>query len=165
MWSYHDFNLLLMSAEPSTSSTTPPNCRIEAARRPRQSPPASETPTPATPAGPMPPPSDGRQAHHLHRADPSQDLPLPRRCRDAEGQQPNPTVAKAVKGWRNRALTADALTRIRETLRLPRRCRGGWLESAETRSGPRRRGPGGHWSSGRRRAQTLRGHRPDLAGR
>ena len=45
-----------------------------------------------------------------------------------------------MKGWRNRApaprqadaLTADALTRVREILRIPRRGRGGRLESAET---------------------------------
>ena len=49
-------------------------------------------------------------------------------------------VAEAVKGWRNRApspkqaaaLTADALARVRETLRIPRRGRGGRMESAET---------------------------------
>ena len=52
----------------------------------------------------------------------------------------HPVVAEAIKGWRNRApaprqtgaLTADALTRIREVLRLPRRGRGGRMESAET---------------------------------
>ena len=52
----------------------------------------------------------------------------------------HPVVAEAVKGWRNRApaprqadaLTSDALTRVREVLRLPRRGRGGRMESAET---------------------------------
>ena len=52
----------------------------------------------------------------------------------------HPLVAEAMKGWRNRApaprqadaLTADALTRVREVLRIPRRGRGGRLESAET---------------------------------
>ena len=52
----------------------------------------------------------------------------------------HPVAAEAVKGWRNRApspkqasaLTADALARVRETLRLPRRGRGGRMESAET---------------------------------
>ena len=52
----------------------------------------------------------------------------------------HPVVAEAVKGWRNQAplpkqaaaLTADALARVRETLRLPRRGRGGRMESAET---------------------------------
>ena len=52
----------------------------------------------------------------------------------------HPVVAEAVKGWRNRApspkqaaaLTAEALARVRETLRLPRRGRGGRMESAET---------------------------------
>ena len=52
----------------------------------------------------------------------------------------HPVVAEAMKGWRNRApaprpagaLTADALARVREVLRLPRRGRGGRLESAET---------------------------------
>ena len=53
----------------------------------------------------------------------------------------HPAVAEAVKGgWRNRApaprqadaLTADALARVGRVLRLPRRGRGGRLESAET---------------------------------
>ena len=45
----------------------------------------------------------------------------------------HPMVAEAVEGWRNRApaprqadaLTSDALARVREVLRLPRRSRGG----------------------------------------
>ena len=49
-------------------------------------------------------------------------------------------VSEAVKGWRNRApvprqagaLTADALARVREVLRLPKRSRGGRMESADT---------------------------------
>ena len=49
-------------------------------------------------------------------------------------------VSEAVKGWRNRApaprqagaLTADALARVREVLRLPKRGRGGRMESADT---------------------------------
>ena len=52
----------------------------------------------------------------------------------------HPVVAEAIEGWRNLApaprqtgaLTADALTRTREVLRLPRRGRGGRMESAET---------------------------------
>ena len=52
----------------------------------------------------------------------------------------HPVVAEAVKGWRNRApaprqagaLTADALARVREVLRLPKRGRGGRMESADT---------------------------------
>ena len=52
----------------------------------------------------------------------------------------HPVVAEAVKGWRNRApaprqadaLTSDALARVREVLRLPRRGRGGRMESPET---------------------------------
>ena len=52
----------------------------------------------------------------------------------------HPVVTEAVKGWRNRApaprqaaaLTADALARVREVLRLPRRGRGGRMESAKT---------------------------------
>ena len=52
----------------------------------------------------------------------------------------HPLVAEAVKGWRNRApaprqagaLTADALARVREVLRLPRHGRGGRMESSET---------------------------------
>ena len=52
----------------------------------------------------------------------------------------HPVVAEALKGWRNRApapkqagaLTADALARVREVLRLPRRGRGGHMESLET---------------------------------
>ena len=51
----------------------------------------------------------------------------------------HPVVAETVKGWRNRApapqqadaLTADALARVREVLRLPRRGRGGRMESAK----------------------------------
>ena len=52
----------------------------------------------------------------------------------------HPVVAEAVRGWRNRApaprqadaLTSDALARVREVLRVPRRGRGGRMESAET---------------------------------
>ena len=52
----------------------------------------------------------------------------------------HPVVAETIKGWRNvapapaqvDALTAPALARIRETARLPRRGRGGNLESPET---------------------------------
>ena len=52
----------------------------------------------------------------------------------------HPVVAEAVRGWRNRApaprqadaLTSDALARVREVLRVPRRGRGGRIESAET---------------------------------
>ena len=52
----------------------------------------------------------------------------------------HPVVAEAVRGWRNRApaprqadaLTADAPARVREALRLPRRGRGGRMESAKT---------------------------------
>ena len=58
----------------------------------------------------------------------------------AENPTLHPVVAEAVKGWRNRApaprqagaLTADVLARVREVLRLPRRGRGGRMESAET---------------------------------
>ena len=50
----------------------------------------------------------------------------------------HPVVAETMKGWRNQApapqqaeaLTAEALARIRETARLPRRGRGGSMESA-----------------------------------
>ena len=52
----------------------------------------------------------------------------------------HPVVAKAMKDRRNRApaprqadaLIADALARVREVLRLPRRGRGGQMESPET---------------------------------
>ena len=52
----------------------------------------------------------------------------------------HPVVSEAVKGWRNRApaprqagaLTADALAWVREVLRLPKRGRGGRMESADT---------------------------------
>ena len=60
----------------------------------------------------------------------------------AKGDNParHPVVAEVLKGWRNvapapkqsDALTALALARIRETVRLPRRGRGGRMESAET---------------------------------
>lgn len=58
----------------------------------------------------------------------------------ADNPARHPAVAKAIKGWRNRApspkqaasLTAEALARVRETLRVPRRGRGGRMESAET---------------------------------
>ena len=59
-----------------------------------------------------------------------------------KGENPalHPVVSEAVKGWRNRApaprqvdaLTSDALARVREVLRLPRRGRGGRMESPET---------------------------------
>ena len=52
----------------------------------------------------------------------------------------HPVVAEAMKGWRNQApaprqvdaLTSDALARVREVLCLPRRGRGGRMESPET---------------------------------
>ena len=52
----------------------------------------------------------------------------------------HPVVSEAVKGWRNRApaprqagaLAADVLIRVREVLRLPKRGRGGRMESADT---------------------------------
>ena len=50
----------------------------------------------------------------------------------------HPVVAETMKGWRNQApapkqvdaLTTEALARIRETARLPRRSRGGRMEAA-----------------------------------
>ena len=73
----------------------------------------------------------------------SAHLPFPCRRRHAEGQQPHPPPfggRGAVRGWRNRApapkqadaLTADALARTREVLRVPRRGRGGRMESPKT---------------------------------
>ena len=58
----------------------------------------------------------------------------------ADNPARHPVVAEAMRGWRNRApapkqadaLTADALAQVREVLRLPRRSRGGRMESAET---------------------------------
>ena len=58
----------------------------------------------------------------------------------ADNPTRHPLVAEAMKGWRNRApaprqadaLTSDALTRVREVLRIPRRGRGGRMESKET---------------------------------
>ena len=58
----------------------------------------------------------------------------------SENPTRHPLVAEAIKGWRNRApapkqadaLTSDALARVREVLRLPRRGRGGRMESPET---------------------------------
>ena len=58
----------------------------------------------------------------------------------ADNPTRHPLVAEAVKGWRKQAtapkqadaLTADALARVRESLRLPRRGRGGRMESTET---------------------------------
>ena len=58
----------------------------------------------------------------------------------ADNPTRHPVVTEAIRGWRNRApapkqayaLTADALARVREVLRLPRRGRGGRLESSET---------------------------------
>ena len=57
----------------------------------------------------------------------------------AKGDNParHPVVAETVKGWRNQApapkqasaLTAEALAHIRETARLPRRGRGGRMET------------------------------------
>ena len=57
----------------------------------------------------------------------------------AKGDNParHPVVAETVKGWRNQApapeqadaLTAEALARIRETARRPRRGRGGRMET------------------------------------
>ena len=58
----------------------------------------------------------------------------------ADNPTRHPLVAETVKGWRKQApapkqaaaLTADALARVRESLRLPRRGRGGRMESTET---------------------------------
>ena len=82
----------------------------------------------------------------------------------------HPVVAEAMKGWHNQAaapkqadaLTAEALARVREVLRLPKRGRGGRMESANTARRPR---PGHHRGAGRRRAEALRGRRPDLGRR
>ena len=57
----------------------------------------------------------------------------------ADNPARHPVVAEAVRGWRNRApaprqadaLTSDALARVREVLRVPRRGRGGRMESAD----------------------------------
>ena len=59
-----------------------------------------------------------------------------------KGENParHPVASEAVKGWPNRAqaprqadaLTADALARVREVPRLPKRGRGGRTESADT---------------------------------
>ena len=65
-------------------------------------------------------------------------IPQPHDSLDLSG--PDREAAEAVKGWRNRApaprqadaLTSDALARVREVLRLPRRGRGGRLEAPET---------------------------------
>ena len=46
----------------------------------------------------------------------------------ADNPARHPVVAEVVKGWRNQA--AAALARVRETARLPRRGRGGRMESA-----------------------------------
>ena len=69
--------------------------------------------------------------HHFHATTGMQKADNPTR---------HPLVAEAMKSWRNRApaprqsdaLTADALTRVREVLRIPRRGRGGRMESVET---------------------------------
>ena len=58
----------------------------------------------------------------------------------ADNPARHPVVAEAMRGWRNRApaprqadaLTSDVLAWIRELLRLPRRGRGGRVESVET---------------------------------
>ena len=58
----------------------------------------------------------------------------------ADNPARHPVVSEAMRGWRNRApaprqadaLTSDALARIRELLRLPRRGRRGRVESVET---------------------------------
>ena len=93
--------------------------------------------------GPLPgPPGLDRPVHRHRPAGPPGHLPLSRRRRDTEGRQPglHPVVSEAVKGWRNRApaprqaasLTADALARVREVLRVPKRGRGGRMESSDS---------------------------------
>ena len=85
----------------------------------------------------------------------------------------HPVVAKAMKDWRNRApaprqadaLIADALARVREVLRLPRRGRGRTDGITGDRPAPRRPGHGNNGSHGQRRAQALLGRGPDLEGR
>ena len=58
----------------------------------------------------------------------------------ADNPTRHPVVAEAIKGWRKQApapkqsaaLTDDALAWVRESIRLPRRGRGGRMESTET---------------------------------
>ena len=63
------------------------------------------------------------------------------------------------------ALTTEALARIREVLRLPRRGRGGTDGITRDRPAAGHPGPGRHRSPGRRRAETIRGLGTDLEGR
>ena len=58
----------------------------------------------------------------------------------ADNPARHPVVAEAARSWRNRAPAPragqcphpDALARVREVLRVPRRGRGGRMQSAET---------------------------------
>ena len=91
----------------------------------------------------------------------------------ADNPARHPAVAKAIKGWRNRAtspkqaasLTAEALARVRETLRVPRRGRGGRMESAETAQHRAALDLAIIGGPGRRRSQTLGSRRPHLGRR
>ena len=84
--------------------------------------------------GPLPgPPGLNRPVHRHRPAGPLGHLPLSRRRRDAEGRQSRPPpggvrggqgVAQPSPGSQAGALTADALARVREVLRLPQRGRG-----------------------------------------
>ena len=82
----------------------------------------------------------------------------------------HPVVAETIKGWRNQAprphrstrSSGPALARIRETARLPRRGRGGRMESAEDGTGPGRHRPGHRRCHVRRRAEKIRGRGFDL---
>ena len=86
----------------------------------------------------------------------------------------HPVVAEAVRGWRNQApaprqadaLTADALARVREVLRLPRRGRGGRLESPKTAQRRAALGSGHHRRLGRRQRPSHgpEGQEPGRAG-
>ena len=103
---------------------------------------------PALPAapqgrGPLPrPPGLNRPVHRHRPAGPLGHLPFSRRRRNGEGRQPRPPPG-GVRGGQGvaqpgpaprqaGALTADALARVREVLRMPKRGRGGRMETADT---------------------------------
>ena len=112
---------------------------------------------------PLPrPPGRHWQVPRLDPAGPLRHIPLPPAAAGIE-QNDNPArhplIAEAFKGWRNQApapkqaaaLTTDALARIREALRLPRRGRGGRIGVPGARQPARRPGPGHHRRTRRRR--------------
>lgn len=155
-------------------------------------PPASGTPRPITPAGPTAdpgPPSppgprltvtsqcrlhlsmsrsiwaDWRRTARSWPPSTRPELPYPTSMPPPACRRPTTRPVIRSSPGQASALTANALARVRETLRLPRRGRGGRMESAETAQQRAALDLAIIRSTCRRRAQTLRSSRPHLGRR